>query len=191
MAEGTRTAAISAIPTGSLAPDSPSSSVPARPDTSRCPSTENTTAGSVGARAVPTSRAGSQSRPKARCATAARLTAVTSVPATPSQTTGPATARNRRRPMCMPPSSRITASATVTMRSTVVIDSSPSRGTRSDTTAAPIRKRAGAGTRTTPLTRLDSTATAPASPTTSRISPKVSASSTRTACQASHAARTK
>ena len=37
--------AISAMPTGSLAPDSPSRMVPLRPATSRCPSTENTTAG--------------------------------------------------------------------------------------------------------------------------------------------------
>ena len=46
---------MSAMPTGSLAPDSPCSSVPDRPDTSRRPSTENTTAGSVGASAVPMS----------------------------------------------------------------------------------------------------------------------------------------
>ena len=46
---------IKAIPTGSLAPDSPSRMVPLRPDTSRLPSTEKTTAGSVGATAVPSS----------------------------------------------------------------------------------------------------------------------------------------
>ena len=39
---------ISAIPTGSLAPDSPSRIVPVRPPISRSPSTENITAGSVG-----------------------------------------------------------------------------------------------------------------------------------------------
>ena len=39
---------IKAIPTGSLAPDSPSRIVPLRPATSRLPSTEKTTAGSVG-----------------------------------------------------------------------------------------------------------------------------------------------
>ena len=44
---------ISAIPTGSLAPDSPSRIVPVRPPTSRRPSTENITAGSVGASAAP------------------------------------------------------------------------------------------------------------------------------------------
>ncbi len=47
----------SAMPTGSLAPDSPSSSTPVRPAISRLPNTENTTAGSVAATAVPTSRA--------------------------------------------------------------------------------------------------------------------------------------
>ena len=39
---------MSAIPTGSLTPDSPSRIVPVRPLTSRLPSTENITAGSVG-----------------------------------------------------------------------------------------------------------------------------------------------
>jgi hypothetical protein len=38
-----------AMPTGSFAPASPSKMVPLRPEISRCPSTENTTAGSVGA----------------------------------------------------------------------------------------------------------------------------------------------
>ena len=49
---------ISAMPTGSLAPDSPSSRVPERPAISRRPRTENTTAGSVGASAAPMSSAG-------------------------------------------------------------------------------------------------------------------------------------
>jgi hypothetical protein len=44
---------IKAIPTGSLTPDSPSRIVPARPRISLCPSTENITAGSVGASAAP------------------------------------------------------------------------------------------------------------------------------------------
>ena len=55
--------AISAMPTGSFAPDSPSRMVPLRPAISRWPSTENTTAGSVGATAVATSSAAYQSRP--------------------------------------------------------------------------------------------------------------------------------
>jgi hypothetical protein len=48
-------AAISAIPTGSFAPDSPSRKVPLGPSTPRCPRTENTSAGSVGETAVATS----------------------------------------------------------------------------------------------------------------------------------------
>ena len=55
----------SAMPTGSFAPDSPSRRVPVRPAISRRPSTENTTAGSVGASAVPSSIAMRQSMPNA------------------------------------------------------------------------------------------------------------------------------
>ena len=53
---------MSAMPTGSFAPDSPSRMVPLRPPTSRLPSTENITAGSVGARAAPRSQAVVQSK---------------------------------------------------------------------------------------------------------------------------------
>ena len=59
--------AIRAIPTGSFAPDSPSRMVPLRPEISRWPRTENTTAGSVGATAVANSRARYQARPNAMC----------------------------------------------------------------------------------------------------------------------------
>ena len=55
---------ISAIPTGSFAPDSPSRIVPVRPRISRSPSTENITAGSVGATAAPSRPAVSQPSPK-------------------------------------------------------------------------------------------------------------------------------
>ena len=54
---------ISAIPTGSLNPDSPSRIVPERPSTSFPARTENVTAGSVGARAAPIRRATVQSNP--------------------------------------------------------------------------------------------------------------------------------
>ena len=57
------TAIISAMPTGSFAPDSPSRIVPERPRTSRFPSTENMTAGSVGASAAPRIPAVVQSKP--------------------------------------------------------------------------------------------------------------------------------
>ena len=115
--------AMRAMPTGSLAPDSPSRMAPLRPATSRRPSTENTTAGSVGANAVPISSAAHQSRSNRAWASVARAAAVTKVPATPTQTTGPAAVRNRRQPMCIPPSNKMTTSATDTTRWTVVTDS--------------------------------------------------------------------
>src|SRR6266511_1205754 len=87
--------AIAAMPTGSLAPDSPSTRVPVRPEISRRPSTENTTAGSVGASAVPSSRAGSQPKPNSRCASAATPAVVANVPTTPIHATGPAADRGR------------------------------------------------------------------------------------------------
>ena len=55
---------MSAMPTGSFIPASPSRIVPARPRTSRAPNTENVTAGSVGASAAPTSPASIQSSPR-------------------------------------------------------------------------------------------------------------------------------
>jgi hypothetical protein len=122
--------AINAMPTGSLAPDSPSRMVPLRPATSRRPSTENTTAGSVGASAVPTSSAARQSKSNRAWASVARAAAVTKVPATPTQTTRPAAVRNRRQPMCIPPSNKMTARATDTTRWTVVTDSCPRDGTQ-------------------------------------------------------------
>src|SRR6266545_3754414 len=93
-----RRLASSAMPTGSLAPDSPSRSTPERPATSRRPSTENTTAGSVGASAVPSSRAARQSKPNSTLARNATPPAVAKVPATPIQVTEAAADRNRRQP---------------------------------------------------------------------------------------------
>lgn len=92
-----------AIPTGSLAPDSPSSNVPVRPDISRPPSTENTTAESVGDNAAPISNAVRQSKPNSACEIRASATAVTTALATPIHTMAPAAERNRRKPMYMPP----------------------------------------------------------------------------------------
>ncbi len=123
---------MSAIPTGSLMPASPSRMAPLRPAISRRPSTENTTAGSVGASAVPTSSAARHSRPNSTWANTARAAAVTKAPATPTQRTGPAASRNRRQPICIPPSNKMTASAMVTTRWTVVTDTSPSVGTTSE-----------------------------------------------------------
>ena len=72
---------------------------PGRSGTTRCRST--TPAG--------------QSNPNSTCAATANAAAVTTVPATPSHTTAPAAARNRRHPMCMPPSNRMNTNATVTI----------------------------------------------------------------------------
>ena len=108
-----------------------------------------------------------------RCAAAATPAAVAKVPTTPIQTTGPTTVPNRRRPMFMPPSNRITASATVTIRSTSVMGSRPSPGHRSEASAEASRKIAGAGIRMRALIRLDDTASAAASAVTNTISANV------------------
>jgi hypothetical protein len=98
------------------------------------------------------------------------------VPATPTQTTEPAAVRNRRQPMCIPPSNKMTARATDTTSWTVVTDNSPNAGTTSEATAAASRKIAGAGTRIRSLIRFDSTAAVMATPTTSTSSTKCSTS---------------
>jgi hypothetical protein len=97
-------------------------------------------------------------------------------PGNPTQRTGPAALRNRRQPICIPPSNKMTASATDTTRWTVVTDSSPSAGTTSEATAAATRKIAGAGIRIRSLTRLNTTAAVMAAPTTSTSSAKCSTS---------------
>jgi hypothetical protein len=94
----------------------------------------------------------------------------------PTQITGPAAMRNRRQPICIPPSNKMTARASATTRWTVVTDNSPSVGTRSEATAAASRKIAGAGIRIRSLIRLDSTAPVMATPTTSTSSAKCSTS---------------
>ncbi len=167
-----RMLAISAMPTGSFAPDSPSSRVPLRPAISLSPRTENTTAGSVGASAVPSSRAVRQSRPKSVCPSSASAPAVTAVPRTPTQTIAPAAVRNRRSPMLMPPSNRMITNATVTRRWSVTIPRPPSDGHRSEATAAASRKIAGAGMRTSALIRFDSSAADRASDTRAMTTPK-------------------
>jgi hypothetical protein len=80
--------------------------------------------------------------------------------------------RNRRQPMCIPPSNKMTTSATDTTRWSVVTDSCPRAGTRSEASAAASRKIAGAGIRIRSLIRLDSTAAVIATPTTSTSSAK-------------------
>ena len=106
---------IRAIPTGSFAPDSPSRIVPVRPLISCSPSTENITAGSVGAIAAPRRPAVVQPRPKTTWAKTATSAAVANVPGMPSAAIGPTEPRRRRQPIEEPPSKRITISATVPM----------------------------------------------------------------------------
>ena len=110
---------IKAIPTGSFAPDSPSRMVPLRPLIWRRPSTENTTAGSVGETAVAASSAMYQLKPNPTCRTAAPAPAVRNVPITPTTAIGQTAERKRSQPMCMPPLNRTHTNATVTTRSTV------------------------------------------------------------------------
>src|SRR5262249_37782293 len=99
--------------------------------------------------------------------------AVTRVPATPTQTMAVAAVRNRRQPMCIPPSNKMIASATLTTCSTVLTGST-AFGHSSAAIDAQTRKNAGAGTRSRELSRLDSTATVPTRPITSTIMPNCS-----------------
>ena len=116
-----------------------------RPPISRSPRTENITAGSVGATAAPSRPAVIQPSPSAQWANTATSPAVAKVPSTPSDTIGTAATRKRRRPIDVPPSKRITISATVATRSTVEIGSR-SDEKMSDATAAATRKNAAGGT---------------------------------------------
>jgi len=86
--------------------------------------------------------------------------------------------RNRRQPMCIPPSNSSMISITVTTRCTVTTGIRPNAGTTSDATAATIRKIAGAGTRIRSLTRLDTTASSPATLITTMTRPNGTTSAT-------------
>ncbi len=99
--------------------------------------------------------------------------AVTSVPAIPVQMMAAAAVRNLRRPMCMPPSNKMTASATVTTRSTVSTGSAVAEGHSCAAMTAATRKNAGAGTLSLALSRLESTAAVPARPITRTMSPNL------------------
>jgi hypothetical protein len=79
--------------------------------------------------------------------------------------------------MCMPPSNRMKASATVTTRCTVLYDT-VKRGNRSEAAAAKTRKNAGAGILSRSLSRLESTAAVPIRPMTSTTGPNDSISVT-------------
>ena len=135
---------MSAIPTGSFAPDSPSRIVPERPRISRLPKTENVTAGSVGASAAPIEPGQRPVEPEQPVAQPPR--------ASPRSRTcrrrrargsGPPSCRKRRRPMWRPPSKRIRIRATVVIRSTSTIESAfPSESGTSRPRSAGGRGRA-------------------------------------------------
>jgi hypothetical protein len=99
---------------------------------------------------------------------------VTRVPATPIHTVAAAAGRNRRQPIRMPPSKRITANANVTICWTASTLSLPSAGHRSEAIAAVTKKIAGAGIRTHSLSRWENTAANPTSAATSTARPNVS-----------------
>ena len=169
----------SAMPTGSLTPDSPLRMSSLRPATSRPPSTENITAGSVGATAAPISSEGVQSSPRTAWMNSASRPATAKVPGTPSATIGQSERRKRRWPMSMPPSNRITISATRQIRSTSRIDSSGViEGVTSEDTDATAKNRAGAGTRSHSLSRLDRMAAAKPTARISTARPSSAASVT-------------
>ncbi len=171
---------ISAIPTGSFAPDSPLRIVPVRPTISRPPRTENVTAGSVGASAAPSNPLVVHERPRSTCAATATSPAEANVPSTPSERIGTAALRKRPQPMSSPPSNRITISATTPMRSTVTNETaSPSPGKRSDATAAATRKSAALGTASRSVSARPSSASETPAATTSTMAPKSEISVTR------------
>ena len=152
---------IKAMPTGSFAPDSPSRMVPLRPAISRRPNTENTTAGSVGATAVATSAARYQSMLNAACSRAAAPAAVRKVPTTPVDTMGPAAARNRDQPMCMPPSNNTNTKATVMIRSTRRSGGACSAGSVLAAMAPPASTKSGVGILSRSVRRFAMSATSP------------------------------
>ena len=112
--------------------------------------------------------------------------------ATPSERIGTAAPRNRRQPMCMPPSKRITISATTAIRSTVDDRRSRRRGSgRGPDAAAAATRNSAARRDRDPLGRARgrrSRATSPTA-TTRTISPKSAISSTAAESTAAAGAR--
>ena len=153
-----------AMPAGSFTPASPSRIVPVRPGIVAPPSTENITAGSVGARAAPSTPASFHEKPSTRCAATASRPAVTKVPSTPIDSTGQTDWRMRGQPMSMPPLRRIATSATTAIRSTVCTDTVS--GQIAPAPAAASRNTPGAGTGS----RVDAIAAASPRATARRIS---------------------
>ena len=95
------------------------------------------------------------------------------MPSTPSERIGTAAPRKRRQPMSMPPSKRITISATTPIRSTVTNEIvSPSRGTSSEAAAAATRKRPALGIASRSVIARPKSASETPAETTRTITPK-------------------
>ena len=90
--------------------------MPVRPRISLRPSTENITAGSVGASAAPSTAASVQLTSSTACANSATRRAVPNVPEDPKHRDLRPRPPKRRHPTSIPPSKRITTSATTPMR---------------------------------------------------------------------------
>ncbi len=119
--------------------------MPARPETSRWPRTENTTAGSVGATAVATSSETYQASPNAKWTSNAAAITVKNVPSTPAVAIGATADRNRAQPIFIPPSNKMQAKATATTCSTACCEGPCRAGITLAAMAAPTRNSAGAG----------------------------------------------
>src|SRR5262245_38773035 len=137
------------------------------------------TAGSVGASAAPTIQAAVQPKSKNVYAARAITAAVPNVPSTPRSEIGTIAPRKRRQPTCIPPSNRITISATTPIRSTSRIESAcSSRGKKSDPIVEASRNSAGAGTGNHSVSLLRPIAARKAAETTRTIRPKLVISDT-------------
>ena len=137
------------------------------------------TAGSVGASAAPRIPAAVQEKSKSQCAANAMTPAVPNVPSTPRVTIGPAEARKRRQPTCIPPSKRIRIRQITPIRSTSRIETcSASPGKTSDASAATRRKIAGPGTGNRSVSFVAASASRNPEETIRTIAPKLSTSFT-------------
>src|SRR5215211_1061169 len=162
------------IATGSLNPDSPSSTRASRRGMLEPRSTENTAAASVDATIDPSSSPSSVLRSSSQTAAKPTTTAVRMVPANASETLGPSTGRISPQPAASPPSNRISARAITP----IVRASSTSWGERpksirpspSDPIAIPRpRNSTRPGTRSRPATSVAAIPNASSAPA-SRIS---------------------
>jgi hypothetical protein len=178
--------AIRETPTGSLAPDSLSRMVPARPDTSRRPRTEKTTVGSVGATAVTASNDTYQAETERDMAEQCAGGGGQERLGHPDNGDGA-----RRRAEQGPPDVHAAVEEHAYQRhrddrSTVLSGGACKKGTTLTTIAAPASTNAGDGTLTRSIRRLDNTTTSPTT-AVSNMSNADDSGSVTTVC--SHRAR--